>query len=111
MELENVEGLRAGSHFLASGGGLEVEISKLMLRDQFSVRLPQIMKLDDLRPDALVLPLSYMGCPVIEAERNLNLSHFDKLIKKVETSLQKKIDVFAMWGVAGGGVFFSAFFI
>ena len=109
MSFEDIEGLRAGSHFLASGGGLEFEISKLMLKNQLSARLPEIVELGSLKSDDLVVLISYMGCPVIEAEKNFNLSHLDKLIKKIESVFQKKIDVFSMWGVAGGGCFLPLF--
>lgn len=97
--------LKVGSLFLGSGGGLEFEISKAILKNQLKTRLARIVSLDTLDSDDLVVSVSYMGSPTIEAEKNYNLSHFDKLIKTIEEFCKKKINAFCMWGVAGGGPF------
>ena len=109
MKIVDEEILRAGSHFLGSGGGLDFEISKLMLRDQMKVRSSVVITLDSLKSDDCIVVISYMGCPTIEAEKNFNISHTRKLIEKIEYISQRKINAFAMWGVAGGGAFLPIF--
>lgn len=105
MSVIDIDVLRIGSYFLGSGGGLEFEISRLMLRNQFKARPAKIVSLDSLKSDDLVVSISYMGCPAIEVEKTYNFSHLGKLIEKIEHTFQKKINAFAMWGVAGGGPF------
>lgn len=101
--------LRLGSFFLASGGGFESFLGQLMFQKQLEKNQARIISLDSLKSDELVVAISYMGCPAIEAEKTYSFSHFEKIIEKMTLSFQKKIRTICMWSVAGGGSFVPIF--
>lgn len=109
MNFENIDFLNIGSFFLSSGGGFESHSGKLALRQQVRGDV-QVIPLTALKSDDLVVMLAYMGSPLVESEKNFNVSHFSKLIEKINSVLEKKFTVFGLWGIAGGTPFFPIYF-
>jgi DUF917 family protein len=101
--------LGIGSNFLGSGGGVESLYTRALLQQQIERKALDCVSLSSLKTDDLILPIIVMGCPTVESEQNYNVTHFEELIKKIETCYQRPISALAIVGVGGGLPFFPLF--
>lgn len=77
IKAENIEALAIGAGILGSGGGgnpyYELEIAKYELSKTGQVN---VVSLDDLADDDLVLPIGFMGAPLVSQEKLPNGREF-----------------------------------
>ncbi len=72
-----------GSYFLSSGGGFESLGAKFFVQQQLKKREALFLPAMSLADKDKLVPLTFLGCPAIETEKNHNISHFERLIKTV----------------------------
>jgi hypothetical protein len=77
IKAENVEALAVGAGILGSGGGgnpyYELEIAKYELSKVGEIN---VLSVDDLADDDLVLPIAFMGAPLVSQEKLSNGREF-----------------------------------
>lgn len=106
---QDITALEIGSNFFGSGGGIASLYSKLLARQQIDKRAVDCISLSSLNADDLILPIIVMGCPTIGSEQIFNVTHFEQLIRTIETLYQRPISALAMVSVGGGLPFIPLF--
>ena len=109
LSSSNAKQLGTGSLFLGSGGGDSFSFTQSIFETQVVGQGTQVIDIDTLDSNTLVAPMVCLGNDIVLAEKNYNLSHFEKLFKKIETTYDRKVDVIAALSVGGGTVFAPAF--
>lgn len=98
--------MASGSAILGSGGGGNPAYDLLMARyqmEQFgSIRL---MDIAELTPDDLVVPIGFMGAPLVGVEKIPQGNEFVHLISALEEKLRKKATVLMPIEIGGGNAF------
>lgn len=70
LKVQDVEALARGLAFLGSGGGGDVTYAGLLVQGELERYGPlELVSLAQVPPDALVLPLAFMGAPSVGSEK------------------------------------------
>jgi len=83
---EQLDDLALGATLLGSGGGGDPSYELLMARQAFErYGPPQLVDLADVPDDALVVPLAFMGAPLVSMERLPSGREYPGILKRIET--------------------------
>ncbi len=92
LSMSDLDDLALGAAVLGSGGGGNPSLELLMAKQQFEdFGSPQIVSLESIDDEALVVPLAFMGAPLVGIERLPSGNEFIKLIEMIEIIKGKKV--------------------
>lgn len=90
---EEIDSLAIGATILGSGGGgspgNELWMAKRALKTFGPV---QLVGVNDLPDDALIVPIAFMGAPLITSEKLASGREFDALLEMIEKVYGRKPD-------------------
>ena len=94
--------IAAGGAVLGAGGGGDPYIGRLMAEHALGERAVDIVTLDDLEPEALVLPVAMMGAPQVMQEKFPAKDSFARCVANVEKLVGRKVQ--ALFCIEAGGL-------
>ncbi len=102
ISASDIEYIAMGSTVLGTGGGGDPYIGKLLAREAIkSYGEVELISADELKDDALVVPIAAFGAPMILVEKLFSGDEFVKAFEMMESYLGRKIDA-VMPAEAGG---------
>lgn len=103
IELEHLDDLALGSVFLATGGGGDPHVPKLITREAIKTfgSVPLIAP-EDIADDAFIVPIGSVGAPTVSLELLPSLEEAAKTLEAFEAYVGKKIDAVASFEIGGG---------
>ncbi|HBL98957.1 TPA: DUF917 domain-containing protein [Candidatus Dependentiae bacterium] len=107
MITENdVKALSLGASLLGSGGGGTPTFEPLLLTEIIKHQGPiRLLDTTELKDDDLVLPLAYMGAPLVSIEKLANGSECDTIMRQVERLYGKRPTVLLSAEIGGSNAF------
>ncbi|KIC74467.1 hypothetical protein DB42_BD00150 [Neochlamydia sp. EPS4] len=106
LTLQNLDDLAIGSAILGSGGGGDSTYAYMMARYEMEKKASlSILNYADLKPEALVIPIGFMGAPTVEMEKIVTGRDYVELFKIVEKNLNKKITAIMPFEIGGHNAF------
>ena len=103
IELEHLDDLALGSVFLATGGGGDPHVPKLMahqvIRETGPVRLIDPQDLDD---DAYIVTIGSVGAPTVSLELLPSLDDALRTLEAFENHVGRTVDAVASFEIGGG---------
>ncbi len=102
IDSNDIEYIAMGSTVLGTGGGGDPYIGKLLVKQAMSTYgNVNLISPDELKEDALVVPIAAFGAPMILVEKLFSGNEFIKAFEMMEEYLGRKIDA-VMPAEAGG---------
>ena len=102
ITVSDLDDLALGATVLGSGGGgdpiYDLMIAKVQLQKTGPVKLIQLADID---PDGLVVPLSFMGAPLVSIEKLPSGLEFEAIITTIEKTMGKKVDYLVATEIGG----------
>ncbi len=106
LTVNDLENLSLGSAILGSGGGGDPSYALLMARYLMERDGPvKLISLDELKEEDLVVPLSFMGAPLIGIEKIDSGRELDLLLHAFEKAIQRKVTVLMAAEIGGANAF------
>jgi uncharacterized protein len=91
LKKDDLYDIAIGATFLGSGGGGDPEYDLLLAEQFFEDFGPvQLIEKEELKDDALVVPLSFMGAPLVSSEKLPSGEEFDPICAAIEKEYGKK---------------------
>ena len=101
--LEHLDDLALGSVFLATGGGGDPHVPKLIAREAIKRYGPaQVIQPQDLADDAYVVTIGSVGAPTVSLELLPSLDDAAQTLKAFEQHVGRKVDAVASFEIGGG---------
>lgn len=111
LTTNDLHNLALGSAILGSGGGGDPSYDKMMAQWQFEKYGPvKLLKVENLTPEDLVVPVAFMGAPLVGIEKLPSGKEFLKVITSIEKYIGKKATVLMPMEIGGGNAF-TPFFV
>lgn len=102
MTLDDLENYARGAAFLGSGGGGNPSYGLMIAKNQLEQFGPvPIISIDSLKDDDLIVPLEFMGAPLVGREKLPSIVQFEKLVACIEDTYQKPIKAFCVAEIGG----------
>lgn len=106
LTLDELENLALGSAILGSGGGGNPAYDLLMAKHEIEKYGPvTLLQIEDLKESDLVMPMGFMGAPLVAMERLLCGREFDAMLKVMPAILGRKPTVLMPGEAAGSNAF------
>src|SRR5687767_2545821 len=106
ITVDDLEALAIGSAILGAGGGGDPSTEKFIARRQLQLHGPvRLIGVEDLREGDVVVPLAYMGAPLIAIERLPSGTEFQHVLRDIEKYLGKKPTVLMAAEIGGANAF------
>lgn len=106
LSMLDLDDLAVGAAVLGSGGGGNPALELLIAKQQFEdFGSPKIVSLETIDDDALVVPVAFMGAPLVGIERLPSGSEFIKIIELIELIKGKKVTHFVAGEIGGSNAF------
>ncbi len=101
--LEHLDDLALGSVFLATGGGGDPHVPKLIAQEAIKKYGPvRIIHPDTLADDAYVVPVGSVGAPTVSLELLPSIDDAARTLEAFENHTGRKIDAVASFEIGGG---------
>jgi len=101
--LEHLDDLALGSVFLATGGGGDPHVPKLITREAIKTYgNVSLLSPQDVADDAFIVPIGSVGAPTVSLELLPSLNEAAKTLEAFEAYVGKKIDAVASFEIGGG---------
>lgn len=101
--LEHLDDLAMGAVFLATGGGGDPYVPKLITAEAIKAFGPvPLVHPNDLDDDAFVVPVGSVGAPTVSLELLPSVEEAAKTLEAFETFVGRKIDAVASFEIGGG---------
>jgi len=101
--LEHLDDLALGSVFLATGGGGDPHVPKLIAREAIKTYGPvRVVQPEDLADDAFVGTIGSVGAPTVSLELLPSLDDAAKTLDAFEKYVGREIDAVASFEIGGG---------
>ncbi len=105
---EDLENLALGASVLGSGGGGAPSYNRLITQYMIEQYGPiRLLKVNELTPDDLVVPIAFMGAPLVGLEKIASGREFSTILKALERYMNKKPTVLMSAEIGGGNAFVS----
>lgn len=102
LDTANIEAYALGCAILSAGGGGDPAIGLVMARHAIAESGPvQVVDLDDLDPDALIMPCGLIGSPTVAQERVWNGQEGTQLVRAVEGLTHSSVSAIMCYEIAG----------
>lgn len=106
LTVNDLEYLALGSAILGSGGGGDPAYDLLMARHEMEKYGPvTLLDLDDLNPDDLIVPVGFMGAPLVCIEKLPCGREFEELLRILEETLKRKPSAILSAEIGGANAF------
>lgn len=106
LSTSDLEDLALGSSILGSGGGGNPAYDLLMAKEQFQkYKGVELVSVSSLKDDDLVVPVAFMGAPLVCIEKIPSGREFDQIIDKIEETLGKKVTHLMAAEIGGANAF------
>ncbi|NGX59610.1 MAG: hypothetical protein KR126chlam3_00763 [Chlamydiae bacterium] len=106
ITVNDLEKLSIGSAILGSGGGGDPSYPLLMVKNAIEKYGPiDVISIEDLKENDLVIPLSFMGAPLINTERLQSGSELEAILQTIEKRLGQKPTVLMPAEIGGANAF------
>jgi DUF917 family protein len=103
IQKEDLQLLALGCAFLGSGGGGNPAYDQLIAEHALETYGPiQVISIDELDDDALVVPMAFVGAPLIASEKLSSGREFETIIRHLEQRRKKMVLMPAEIGGANG---------
>ncbi len=103
---EMLEYLAVGSAILGSGGGGDPYTDMLITNEQIDRYGPvSLISVDDLQPNDLIVPVGYMGAPLVGIEKLPSGNEFNAIIKKITEHIGQQPTVIMPVEIGGSNAF------
>lgn len=103
VDLEHLDDLALGSVFLATGGGGDPHVPKLIAREAIKKYGPaQVIAPEDLSDDAYVVTIGSVGAPTVSLELLPSIDDAARTLEAFEKHVGRKIDAVASFEIGGG---------
>lgn len=103
LGLEHLDDLALGSVFLATGGGGDPHVPKLIAREAIKKYGPvQVIQPEDLDDDALVVTIGSVGAPTVSLELLPSIDDAIRTLESFEKYVGRKVDAVAPFEIGGG---------
>lgn len=103
---DDIEALALGSAVLGSGGGGDPCNDLLMAQYAIEKFGPvSLISVEELTPDAIVVPLAFMGAPLVCSEKLINGREIFDVIAAIEKSFGRPIDALMPAEIGGANAF------
>jgi len=107
---QHLEALSIGAGVLGSGGGGNPRYDYLMARQAIKRHGPvRLLKLDTLADDDFIIPLCFMGAPLVCMEKLPTGDELRALVAHTERRFQKKVTALVPAEIGGGNAFVPFF--
>jgi len=101
--LEHLDDLALGSVFLATGGGGDPHVPKLIAREAIKKYGPvSIIRPQDLADEAYVVPIGSVGAPTVSLELLPSIDDAARTLDAFETYTGRTVDAVASFEIGGG---------
>jgi len=108
INIEDLENLALGAAILGSGGGGAPSYNRLITQHMIEQCGPvRLLKVDDLSPDDLVVPVGFMGAPLVGLEKIASGREFSTNLRALERYVGRKPTVLMSAEIGGGNAFVS----
>lgn len=105
--LEHLDDLALGSVFLATGGGGDPHVPKLIAREAIKEYGPAtVMQPDELDDDAYVVTIGGVGAPTVSLELLPSIDDAARTLDVFEKYVGRKVDAVASFEIGGGNSLF-----
>lgn len=106
LSLLDLDDLALGSTILGSGGGGDPSYELLMAKQQFEDYQPaSLVSLNDISDEALVVPLAFMGAPLVSMERIPSGRELRSLLTLIEKSMGRPVTHLLAAEIGGANAF------
>ena len=103
---EQLDDLALGATLLGSGGGGDPSYELLMARQAFErYGPPELVDLADVPDDALVVPIAFMGAPLVSMERLPSGREYTAILKRIESYLGRPATHLVAAEIGGANAF------
>jgi len=100
---EHLDDLALGSVFLATGGGGDPHVPKLIAQEAIRAHGPvTVLPMDSLPDDAFVVTIGSVGAPTVSLELLPSIDDAARTLAAYEDHLGRKIDAVACFEIGGG---------
>ncbi len=104
--LEHLEALAIGATILGSGGGGDPSYDLMIAKQQLAQTGPvTIVPVEAISDEALVVPLEFMGAPLVSMEMLSSGREFEIIFAAIENHYQRKIDYLLTIEIGGANAF------
>ena len=106
IETKDLEALAIGATLLGSGGGGDTAYALIRTKQLIEMHGPiQLLSVDELEDDALIVPIGYMGAPLVCIEKLPNALECRALLQSVERYFGKKVSALVAAEIGGSNAF------
>lgn len=106
ITIDDLENLALGAAVLGSGGGGNPQYDILIAKNQLQKYGPvPLISVADLKPDDLIVPVAFMGAPLIAIEKLPNGTEFKTIFELIEKHLGKKPTAIMAAEIGGANAF------
>ncbi len=103
IDLEHLDDLALGSVFLATGGGGDPHVPKLIAHEAIKQYGPvSVIKPDALDDDAYVVTIGSVGAPTVSLELLPSIDDAARTLEAFEKHVGRKVDAVASFEIGGG---------
>ncbi len=103
INLDHLDDLALGSVFLATGGGGDPHVPKLIAQEAIRQYGPvTVIQPDDLADEAYVVPIGSVGAPTVSLELLPSIDDAARTLDAFETYTQRTVDAVASFEIGGG---------
>ncbi|MEO9468751.1 DUF917 domain-containing protein [Parasphingorhabdus sp.] len=103
VNLEHLDDLALGSVFLATGGGGDPHVPKLIAREAIKKYGPvQVVSAADLADDAYIVTIGSVGAPTVSLELLPSIDDAARTLEAFEQHAGRKVDAVASFEIGGG---------
>ena len=106
IQLDDLDDMALGSALLGSGGGGDPAYNLIQAKYQLMKYGPvRLMDRTELKPDDLVVPVGFMGAPLVGIEKIPGDGEFLSIFEKIERYYGKKASALIPVEIGGGNAF------
>ncbi len=103
VEIQHLDDLALGAVFLATGGGGDPHLSRLLTEQVIREHGPaQLLKPDDVTDDMFVVTVGSVGAPTVSLELLPSVDEATLALQAFEAHMNRKVDAVASFEIGGG---------
>jgi len=106
LTVDDLDSIAIGATLLGSGGGGDVECELLRAKEYFSkTNGVELVTLQSVSDEALILPMAFMGAPMVSIEKLASGTEGTTLLHMCEKHFGKKVDFLCPCEIGGSNAF------
>lgn len=106
ITIEDLQPIAIGATLLGSGGGGDPTYDCMRVAQLIQLHGPiTVVNVDDLSDDALIVPVGFMGAPLVSIEKLPSGLEWRAIFKRIEARYGRKIDALLATEIGGSNAF------